>query len=131
MEENIAELVKWLVVGLCIALMMSVGVLVYSTSQLSNYQEDVNNIVEQFGGVNSKASDELAATSKRYHNFFTISANDSASKGEQGFGKRINYTIQSKIPVTVIGGTSKKTTPQTKVFSTSFKGAANSELGKD
>lgn len=73
MESNVAEVIKWIIVSIALAMLFALGVTGYRFNQLSNYQTYVNTQIQEHGGLTDEAIANIEKKSKHYNGWFYVS----------------------------------------------------------
>lgn len=96
MEYGVGEIFKFLISLLVLFAMFFSYFFFSNTSQIADYQTQVNSILEKSETL-SKAQPGINKINNDYHNKFYIDGLTSPNK-ELSFGDKIKYTIHTNIP---------------------------------
>lgn len=109
MENNVAELIKWMIVTVALSMLIALGIAGYKFNQLSTYQTYVTEQVQQHGGFTNDAINNINNKSKKYGGMFIVKVDPNKQEiteddtkviatDENEFGTKIQFKIQTDIP---------------------------------
>lgn len=102
MEKAVAEMFNWIMTGVIIVAVLTIGMLLYFTNQRTAFINQTQQIIQRTGNLSQDTINDIDKLSDdNYQGMFTVVNPDDPTNvsGDVSYGETIKYAVTTKLPL--------------------------------